>query len=147
MKDIILRLLSWQFFKIKSQHKLISRLVLSIVLFCVCLGAYGQEKNGVIKLIDKLFNDTTVSAKPKFIAYPVLTYTPETRWEFGLSGLYVYNAKNELNNRLSEISALTFYTLENQYGLWLDHALYTDKNDYFFLGKFRLQQFPYCTMA
>ncbi len=120
-------------------RKLFFLAILATVFFQV----NGQkDQSGVMKLVNKLFNDTTVSAKPKFIAYPVLAYTPETRWEFGLSGLYVYNAKNDLDNRLSELSALTFYTLENQYGLWLDHALYTDRNDYFFFGRFRLQQFP-----
>lgn len=117
-------------------------LFLSGFFLLLTFTAVGQEQRGLVKVWNGFLNDTTQSAKPKFIFYPVLAFTPETSWEFGLSGLVVYNAKNDLKNRLSEIAAFTFITLENQYGLWLDHAIYTDKNAYFFLGKFRLQQFP-----
>ncbi len=110
--------------------------------FLLAVPSFGQEEGGLKKLWDVYFNDTSKAAKHKIIAYPVIGYTPETSWEFGLSGLFVYNPKKDINNRLSEISALAFVTLENQYGLWVDHALYTDKNKYFLLGRFRLQQFP-----
>ena len=73
--------------------------------------------------------------------YPTLAYSPETRWEIGFSSLYIYSAKRNQLNRLSEVKAFIFYTLENQYGIWLDHVLYTDKNT-FFLGKARYQSFP-----
>src|SRR5690606_23172667 len=53
-----------------------------------------------------------------------------------------YHASKDTSNRLSEINAFTFITLERQYGLWLDHALYTDKNEWFFLGSLRWQSFP-----
>lgn len=114
--------------------------IIGLLLFTV--PSFGQGDKGLKKLWNVYFNDTSKAAKHKIIAYPVIAYTPETRWEFGLSGLFVYNPKKDLNNRLSEISAFSFITLENQYGLWIDHAVYTDKNKYFLLGKFRLQQFP-----
>jgi len=127
-------------------------IVLSAGLRCFFVGVFfvlflpiqaiGQQESGLVRLLNRVFNDTAKTAKPKFIAYPVLAFTPETSWEFGASGLFVYHAKNDLKNRLSELYAFTFVTLENQYGLWLDHAVYTNKNKYFFLGKFRLQQFP-----
>lgn len=81
-------------------------------------------------------------AAPQLINYPTLAYSPETRWEFGVSSLYVYSAKRDLTNRLSEIKAFTFYTQENQYGFWLDHAVYTDKNKWFVYGRARYQSFP-----
>jgi len=76
------------------------------------------------------------------MTYPTLAYSPETRWEIGASSLYIYSANRDLSNRLSEVKAFTFYTLENQYGLWLDHMLYNDKNKWFFLGRARYQSFP-----
>ena len=94
------------------------------------------------RVFNSVFNDTVSSERPKFIAYPTLAYSPETRWEIGVSALYVYYAKRDTVNRLSEISAFTFVTLESQYGLWLDHALYSDQSRWFFLGRLRLQQFP-----
>ena len=66
----------------------------------------------------------------------------ETKWEFGVSAIYVYYANQDIKNRLSEITAFSFVTLEKQYGLWMDHALYSDKSLWFFLGRVRLQQFP-----
>lgn len=54
----------------------------------------------------------------------------------------MYYAKQDTTNRLSEISAFTFFTLENQYGLWLDHNLFTHQNKWVFPGRFRYQSFP-----
>ncbi|HAA12645.1 MAG TPA: hypothetical protein DCE41_13510 [Cytophagales bacterium] len=90
-----------------------------------------------------MFGDsTTAPGEPKLVGYPTLAYAPETRWEFGASLLYVYHAQRKPENRLSEISTFAFVTLEQQYGLWLDHALYTDENRWYFLGRVRAQSFP-----
>lgn len=92
---------------------------------------------------DRLLKDSLQeSSAPKLINYPTLAYSPETRWEFGVSSLYIYSAKNDLRNRLSQLKAFTFYTLESQYGLWFDHAMYTDENLWFFYGRARYQSFP-----
>lgn len=56
--------------------------------------------------------------------------------------MYVYYANIDTSNRLSEINGFTFFTLENQYGLWFEHALYSPENKWFFLGKLRFQSFP-----
>ncbi|MDF9799049.1 outer membrane protein assembly factor BamA [Catalinimonas alkaloidigena] len=94
------------------------------------------------KQVSSVLNDTSATEQPKFIAYPTIAYAPETRWEFGVSALYVYYAQKDTTNRLSEINAFTFFTLEQQYGLWLDHALYSDQSEWFFLGRLRYQRFP-----
>lgn len=89
-----------------------------------------------------LVNDTTDITKPQLIVYPTLAYAPETSWEFGLSSLYVYYAQQDTTNRLSEINGFTFYTLEKQYGIWFDHALYAHQNKWSFIGRLRYQNFP-----
>jgi hypothetical protein len=126
-------------------------LLLCPLIFCYSSPLQAQEEQGFIKRIyNKLFNDTTATAEPKFIVYPTLAYSPETKWEIGASALYVYYAKRDTSNRLSEINAFTFFTLEQQYGLWLDHALYSDQSTWFVLGRARFQQFPllyYCIGA
>ena len=99
-----------------------------------------SKKNIVSKYVNNMLNDTNDLSAPKFMTYPTLAYSPETRWEFGLSSLYIYLANRDLNNRLSEVKAFTFYTLENQYGLWLDHALYTDKNTWFFFWEIKISK-------
>ncbi len=108
----------------------------------VAFSGHAQRTGLVQKVWNSTFNDTTHTEKPMFMAYPTIAYSPETKWEFGLSGLYVYNVNRDLSNRLSEISLFTFFTLEQQFGLWLDHALYGDQSTWFFLGKIRWQQFP-----
>jgi outer membrane protein assembly factor BamA len=102
-----------------------------------------NEKAGLIpRVFNAIFNDTTSLERPKFIAYPTLAYAPETRWEIGLSAIYVFYAKRDTKNRLSELTAFSFLTQERQYGLWMDHAFYSNQSKWFFLGRLRFQQFP-----
>jgi len=91
---------------------------------------------------NSLVNDSTDLSRPQLLVYPTLAYAPETTWEIGFNSLYVYYAKGDTANRLSEINGFAFFTLENQYGLWVDHAIYSDLDRWFFLGRLRLQSFP-----
>lgn len=107
------------------------------------LQAQSSKSDGLIRgYLNRVMNNTSDPAKPKLINYPTIAYSPETSWELGVSSLYIYSANQDLKNRLSEVKAFTFYTLENQYGIWLDHALYSDQNTWFFYGKARYQSFP-----
>lgn len=106
----------------------------------LCKDSFSQ--NIVKRYFDHTLKDTSDPANPKFIAYPTVAFAPETSWEFGLSGLFVYRANRDTLNRLSEMQGFGFVTLEQQYGSWLEHTLYTDKNKYFFLGQAKFQSFP-----
>lgn len=81
-------------------------------------------------------------SKTSFRTYPSLAFAPETSFEFGASSLLLFKAKNDTNNRLSELQAFSFITLKGQYGLWIDNALYGDKDNWFLLGRTRFQRFP-----
>jgi len=105
-------------------------------------GVVAQSDNLVKRYLNNVLSESGDASAPKLINYPTVAYAPETSWELGVSSLYVYSANRDLSNRLSEIKAFTFYTLENQYGFWLDHALYTDENKWFFYGRARYQSFP-----
>ncbi len=94
------------------------------------------------RVINKMFNDTTNNGKPKWIAYPTLAYAPETSWEIGVASVVVFHAKQDTTNRLSEVSGFTFFTLQRQYGAHFDHALYSDKDQWFALGKLKSQSYP-----
>ena len=113
-----------------------------ILLIFLTSTTFAQPVQWVKKYVNSIVNDTTSAERPRFVAYPTLAYTPETSWEIGISSLLVYYANRDTTNRLSEISAFTFLTLEQQYGIWIDHAFYTDKSKWFFLGRARFQQFP-----
>ncbi|WP_291781430.1 BamA/TamA family outer membrane protein [Cecembia sp.] len=114
--------------------------VFLILLLCTINPAFSQ--NLAKRYLNSIFNDTTDISQSQFLVYPTLAYAPETSWEIGLSSLYVYYAKKDTANRLSEVNGFTFLTLENQYGIWFDHALYSDQNKWFFLGRIRIQSFP-----
>jgi len=94
------------------------------------------------RYINGIINDTTPDWKPKFLIYPTVAFAPETSWEFGVSALLLYHANEDTLNRLSELQAFGFVTVESQYGLWLENAVYTDQNDWFFLGNAKFQNFP-----
>lgn len=117
---------------------LLGALIWGFMLFTNSLNAQGIVK----RYWNSLVNDTTDLSQPQMLVYPTLAFSPETSWEIGFSSLYVYFANRDTTNRLSEINAFTFITLENQYGLWFDHALYSDQDRWFFLGRVRYQSFP-----
>jgi len=92
--------------------------------------------------IMNMIHDTMSSKKPRFLIYPTIGYSPETKWEFGLSTITVFHYNNDTTLRLSEISAFGFYTQERQLGLWVDHAIYGKNNNILALGKMRFQNYP-----
>ena len=127
--------------------------VWAYLFFGICFGhVYAQrpEANDTIKRksielpgwIHNMVYDTASSTQPRFLFYPVIGYAPETKWEFGLSGLVVFHYNNDTTLRLSEISTFAFYTQERQLGLWIDHAIYGRDNDILTLGKMRFQNYP-----
>lgn len=126
----------------KGSHQRAVYCCFCIILIFFCHSIPVQGQSFIKRYWNSLVNDTSDVSRPQFLVYPTLAYSPETSWEIGLSSLYVFFAKRDTTNRLSEISGFTFVTLENQYGLWFDHALYSDKSKWFFLGKLRFQSFP-----
>ena len=118
-------------------------LVLGTLIWSFMLVVNNVNAQGIVKRYwNSLVNDSTDLAQPQILVYPTLAFAPETSWEIGFSSLYVYFANSDTTNRLSEINGFTFITLENQYGLWFDHALYSNRDRWFFLGRLRFQSFP-----
>lgn len=115
------------------------KFLIIILIFCTNI-IYAQ--NFFKRYVNNLVNNKSNLDQPQLLIYPTLAYAPETTWEIGFSSLYVFYAKRNITNRLSEINGFTFFTLENQYGLWFDHAIYTDQDKWFLLGKVRFQSFP-----
>lgn len=105
--------------------------------------AEPEEEPGLLRrYVDQILDDEAEPGKTQFLIYPVVAVSPETRVELGLSSLLVFTARQDPANRLSEVPVYVFYTLNNQYGLWLDHAIFSDQNRLSFLGENRLQDFP-----
>jgi hypothetical protein len=120
---------------------------LMIVLYCCCLipgVALCQSIQQFILQKKEQFSNrfADTSSKPNYLIYPTLAYTPETKTEIGFVNLFLFYAKNDKRNRLSEINTFTFYTTEKQYGFWMEHAIYGNKEKWFYLGKGKFQYFP-----
>ncbi len=124
-----------------------------LLFFCWISVSWAQEidtndlrheipKVQVPEWINQMVNDTGSSAKPRFLFYPTIGFSPETRWEFGASSLVVFHYNNDTSLRLSEISVFGFYTEMKQLGLWIDHAIYGKDNKILLLGKMRFQNYP-----
>lgn len=117
-----------------------------VVLFCALILAYsstvGYSQSKPVQLFNKMFNDTASGGDMKWIAYPTVAFSPETSWEIGIAAIMLYYAKKDTLNRLSEVSGFSFFTLEQQYGAQFEHALYSDKNKWFALGKLKFQSYP-----
>ena len=120
---------------------LFKNLILGL-LFLISFSNTGFAQSKLVNLFNKMFNDTSSGADPKWIAYPTLAYAPETSWEIGASAIFLYYANRDTSNRLSEISGFSFFTLEKQYGAFFEHALYSDKDKWFGLGKIKIQSYP-----
>ncbi|MDR6195430.1 hypothetical protein QE357_002482 [Siphonobacter sp. BAB-5404] len=105
--------------------------------------ALAQEHpSWVRRTINRMITDSTAPGKPSFRVYPTMGYSPETSVELGLSSMLLFQAKNDTLNRLSEVTAFTFFTLESQYGIWFDNFIYGDKDKWALLGRTRFQRFP-----
>ncbi|WP_051359973.1 BamA/TamA family outer membrane protein [Adhaeribacter aquaticus] len=123
--------------------KIIPRVLFLLLVLQISFSeAQGQSPNFISRYIKKIVNDTTHTARPQFLFYPTLGYSPETSLEMGISGLYVYYANGDTTNRLSEMNGFGFYTLQEQYGLIADHNLYSNHNKWAFPGRIRYQSFP-----
>lgn len=101
-----------------------------------------ERKGFMGRYADQLLYGAEDPGKPQFLVYPVLAYAPETDVEFGLSGLVLFRARGDVDNRLSEIPLYVFYTLNNQYGITLDHAIFSDESRRSFLGEGIVADFP-----
>lgn len=129
---------------IRIYYTLTSCVAVIFICFFTPAAVSGQKlKNFIVEKKESItakFEDS--SGKSNFLIYPTLAYTPETKTEIGLVNLFLFYAKNNRQNRLSEINTFSFYTAEKQYGIWLDHAIYGDGEKWFFLGKGKFQYFP-----
>ena len=138
-------------YKMQKQNS-IQRYVLETlcVILMICssqsLAAQVEDttrKSWIPRTIEKIFGEDHPPGKPQFLVYPTLGYAPETSLEIGASALALYYAKNDYeHNRLSELKLFSFFTTRSQYGVWIDHSLYGDRDKWFFLGAIRQQRFP-----
>lgn len=76
--------------------------------------------------------------------FPLLYYTPETRFAFGLSGLCIFKFKNDTNlNNRSSVNISAIYTQNKQALFTLPYAIFSKDSKYRFYGEVTYNNFNY----
>lgn len=103
---------------------------------------WERPERGVGRYLYGLLYGPENPGKPQFLVYPVVAYAPETRLEVGVWGLFLFYSRGDVTNRLSEVPVYAFYTLNNQFGLTFEHAIFSDESRRSYLGEGIIADFP-----
>lgn len=129
--------------KTKSLRKLFC---LTGLLFCVQLQAQNIDKLKEFftfypnyKAVQK---DSTIYPS-KFIAAPVISYSPETNFAFGVGAKYLFkfNGSGE-DTRVSNMPITFQYTLNSQYFLFSGFEIFTNQEKWVIEGNILFQNYP-----
>ena len=86
------------------------------------------------------------TSKTKFKAFPlpIVYFTPETDWGFGVVSLFSFRFKNESKqSRVSQFQFGTAYTLRNQLLFYLPFQLYLKNEHYYAFGELGYYKYSY----
>ncbi len=79
----------------------------------------------------------------RFLALPIITYSPETRLRLGAVAMYFFRFRNSRpGTQLSSVKMPVSYTLENQIKVRLSYDLFLPGNDHIFTGFTEWIDFP-----
>lgn len=105
------------------------RFILVIILVLCSRSAFAQHEA-----------DST-QRKNGIAVLPVIYYTPETRWAFGVAGLYIY--RPEIHNaKPTTATASAVYTQNKQISIELTTNAFSDDAALWHQGSFYYQKFP-----
>ena len=112
---------------------------LFLLLLC-SLTSFGQKK-----LIQRLLSDDIdTTRRPSFMPIPVVGYSQENGFEFGLGTLYsTYMDPADPLNRSSNFSALGSITTKKQYNISLKSDIYTKENKYHLMSELKFKRTPF----
>ena len=109
------------------------------LFICLVFGTLSAQSSN-----DEFFMTDTVKFKKNFriIPVPIVFYTPETQFGFGVGvQSFLYSKSNIYNSRESNIFLSAMYTTENQFMLDIIPQLFFNKGDLFLDGLFRYRIF------
>lgn len=113
---------------------------LLLIIFFFTLHASAQKK--LIKRL--LSNEIDTSRKSSFMPIPVLGYSQETGFEFGLGTLYsTYMDRKDPLNRSSNFSVLGSISTKKQYNISIKSDIYTVKNKYHLMSELKFRRTPF----
>jgi len=89
-------------------------------------------------------DSTVVEDKNNFLALPVLFFRPETRWGFGVAGLYAFHlGKQTAISRPSQVQMVFAYTQNNQIIWYAPFKLFSGDRKYTVYGEVGIYRFSY----
>lgn len=109
---------------------------LNIILFFITLytSAFPQAHKAPFKRLK--------TKHGYIVPLPVIVYSPETNFGFGLTGQYLFRFKNDSLSNLSTVGATILYTLEKQFIVNPNWDFYIKANQWRTSGAFVYQRFP-----
>ncbi|MFN4145370.1 MAG: BamA/TamA family outer membrane protein [Runella sp.] len=103
-----------------------------------------ELKGAVAQNVDSLQQDQKEAKKITIIPAPVLYYTPETRWAYGIAATSAFRFKGDsANARPSQVSLSAVYTQERQYLFYSQFQLFPHNAKYFFYGEMGYFRYAY----
>lgn len=134
---------------------------LSIVFFLASINLYAQEEqreksshatDETFEAIKEFFTfypnykaaqkDTTLY-KSKFIAAPVVSYSPETNFGFGTGAKYLFKFRGSgEETRVSNMPITLQYTLNNQFFIYSGFEVFTNQEKWVISGNVLFQNYP-----
>jgi outer membrane protein assembly factor BamA len=116
------------------------KITLLTILFSITLPSFAQKK-----LIKKMLsNEIDTTRRPSFMPIPVLGYSQETGFEFGLGGLFsTYMDRKDTLNRSSNFSLMTSVSTKKQYNFTLRNDIYTRQNKFHLMGELIFRRNPF----
>ncbi len=115
------------------------KFVILCMSFFFTVNAFAQKK-----LIKKLLsNEIDTTRKPSFMPIPVLGYSQETGFEFGVGTLYsTYMDREDPENRSSNFSVIGSISTKKQYNLSIKSDIYTAENKFHLMSEFKIREHP-----
>jgi hypothetical protein len=118
-----------------------------LFLVFVCCFKFQADAQMWQKLKYAFRDNDSITKKDGIFLFPLLYYTPDTRFAAGAVGVYYFNtAKNETEEsyptRLSFVKLLADYTQNRQLDIWSSWNVFSDQERYLFKGEVRYRNFP-----
>jgi len=122
---------------------MIKKRLFTLLLLLFSFSAVGQPFWDKFKFWEE---DSTKTKEGVFL-FPLLYYTPDTRFAAGAVGVYYFNTGNQLtvlgqDTRLSYVKLLTDYTQNKQFDAWSSWNIFTNEERFLFKGELRFRNFP-----
>lgn len=123
---------------------------LLLCFYCLSIStAIGQEDFEEFKEFFTFYPNKKAAAKDstlyksKFIAAPVISYSPETNLGFGVGAKYLFKFRGSgEETRTSNMPMTLQYTLNNQFIVYSGFEIFTNQEKWVIEGNLRFQNFP-----